>query len=227
MEWYTIILRLVIALFIGAAIGLDREIRNRPAGLRTHALVCLGACTIALLESYMMWELDNGMHARLQLNFGRLCAQVVSGVGFLGAGTIMSSKGRVRGLTTAASLWNAACLGLATGYGYYLIAIASVVCVIIVLEVLQKVVHIQVTKSLEVSFIHRKETMDFINECFENHNIKIINHDFAVSNATEEHQVYTSNLTVSLPVNVSESEVVGYLAEHKNVLTVRTSSFQN
>ncbi|MBE5773862.1 MAG: MgtC/SapB family protein [Clostridiales bacterium] len=227
MEWYTIVLRMAIALFIGAAIGIDREIRNRPAGLRTHALVCLGACTVALMESYMTWELDHGLHAGLQMNYGRLCAQVVSGVGFLGAGTIMSSKGRVRGLTTAASLWNAACLGIAAGYGYYLIAVVSVVCVILVLELLQKVVHIQVTKNLEVRFVHRKETMDFINEVFEKRNIKIINHDFSVSNATEEHQIYTSNLTISVPVSISESEVVGYLAEHKNVLTVRTSSFQS
>ena len=147
-------------------------------------------------------------------------------MGFLGAGTIMSSKGRVRGLTTAASLWNAACLGLAAGYGYYLVAIVSVVCVILVLELLQKIVHIQVTKNLEVRFVHRNETMDFMKECFDKRNIKIINHDFAVSNATEEHQIYTSNLTISVPVNISEADVIGYLAEHKNILSVRTSSFQ-
>lgn len=226
MEWYDILLRMVVALAIGIAIGIDREIRNRPAGLRTHGLVCLGACIVALMESQMINLALSGNAGNLQVNYGRLCAQVVCGVGFLGAGTIINTKGRVRGLTTAASLWNAACLGLAAGYGYYLIAIAGVVLVIVVLEIMQRVIRIQVTKNVEVKFIHRKETLDYINEFFESHGIKVLNMDFCVSNATEEPQVYTNTYTLSLPVNVSQADVIGYLTEYKNVLTVRTSSFQ-
>lgn len=226
MEWYDVLLRMAVALAIGIAIGIDREIRNRPAGLRTHGLVCLGACIVALMESQMINLSIGGGTGNLQVNYGRLCAQVICGVGFLGAGTIINTKGRVRGLTTAASLWNAACLGIAAGYGYYLIAIAGVVLVIVVLEIIQRLIHIQVTKNVEVRFVHRKETLDYINECFENHGIKIVNMDFCVSNATEEHQIYTNTYTLSLPVDVSQADVVGYLTEYKNILTVRTSSFQ-
>ena len=227
MEWYIILLRMVIALCIGAAIGIDRELRNRPAGMRTHVLVCLGACIVALMESSMISKAQSGNYPGLTVNYGRLCAQVICGVGFLGAGTILNSKGRIRGLTTAASLWNAACLGLAAGYGYYMIAIAGVVLVIIVLELMQRVIHIQVNKSVEVRFIHRTETISYINQCFESHGIKVVNQDFCVSNATEEQQVYTNTYILSLPVNISEADVVSYLSEYKNILTVRTSSFQS
>ena len=227
MEWYTILLRMIIALVIGAAIGIDRELKNRPAGMRTHVLVCLGACIVALMESNMIVKAQSGDLGNLQVNYGRLCAQVICGVGFLGAGTILSSKGRIRGLTPAASLWNAACLGIATGYGYYTISIAGVVLVIIVLELLQKVIHIRVTKSVEVSFIHRAETLEYINECFEKHGITIVNQDFCVSNSTGEHQIYTNTYILSLPHSVSEADVIGYLSEYKNIQTVRTSSFQN
>ena len=98
---------------IGTVIGLERERKHRPAGMRTHVLVCLGACIIAMIETEMearIVALDND---HINLSMGRVIAQVVSGIGFLGAGTIFMSQKRVSGLTTAASLWNAACLGLA------------------------------------------------------------------------------------------------------------------
>ena len=227
MEWYIILLRMMVALLVGASIGIDRELKNRPAGMRTHVLVCLGACIVALMESGMIYSVDNGGNPNITMNYGRLCAQVICGVGFLGAGTIMSSKGRIRGLTTAASLWNAACLGIATGYGYYTISIAGAVLVIVVLELMQKVVHIHVTKSVEVRFIHRVETIEYINQCFETHSIKVVNQDFCVTNAGAEQQVYTNTYILNLPVNISEADVVSYLSEYKNILNVRTSSFQS
>lgn len=227
MAWYIILLRMLIALMIGAAIGIDRELRNRPAGMRTHVLVCLGACIVSLMEAGMIYNVENGAYNYLTVNYGRLSAQVVCGVGFLGAGTILSSKGRIRGLTTAASLWNAACLGIAAGYGSYTIAIAGAVLVIVVLELMQKVVRISVTKNVEVSFIHRSETIQYINACFDKQGIKVVNQDFSVSSSpTDEQQVYTNNYVLSLPVSISESEIVSYLSEYKNILTVRTSSFQ-
>ena len=133
MAVYEVVARTCFALMIGTVIGLERERKHRPAGMRTHVLVCLGACIIAMIETEMearIVALDND---HINLSMGRVIAQVVSGIGFLGAGTIFMSQKRVSGLTTAASLWNAACLGLAAGMGYYWIAGIGCVLVMVVL----------------------------------------------------------------------------------------------
>lgn len=129
MEIKTIIIRLVVAVIIGGIIGYDREMHNRAAGFRTHILVCVGATIIGLTEQKIAWEIVNyssklsSNSALIQISMGRLGAQVVSGIGFLGAGTIIYNKGTIKGLTTAASLWVVACMGLVTGYGYLEISI--------------------------------------------------------------------------------------------------------
>ncbi|MEI3427950.1 MAG: MgtC/SapB family protein [Christensenellales bacterium] len=86
-------------------------------------LVCLGACMIALAEGLFTANIDTTTSSNVTYNFGRLCAQVISGIGFLGAGTIFTQRKKIAGLTTAASLWNTACLGIVTGYGYYWLSV--------------------------------------------------------------------------------------------------------
>ena len=120
--WQTTLLRIVVAIAIGTIIGVEREYKNRPAGMRTHVLVCLGACTVALLESSFITDVTNGtaVSSAIGYSFGRLSAQVISGIGFLGAGTILvTGHQEVKGLTTAAGLWASACAGLAIGAGFY------------------------------------------------------------------------------------------------------------
>jgi putative Mg2+ transporter-C (MgtC) family protein len=107
-----IFVRLIIAAILGGVIGLEREKLNRPAGVRTHMIVCLGSCLIMLLGEYMH-RIDS------TIDITRLGAQVVSGIGFLGAGAILKDGFSVRGLTTAATLWVVACVGLAIGGGFY------------------------------------------------------------------------------------------------------------
>lgn len=120
MENTTIILRISVAILIGTIIGIEREIKNRPAGMRTHVLVCLGACIISLIESNFSASLNTETASSVAYNFGRLSAQVISGIGFLGAGTIIvTGRQQVKGLTTAACLWASACMGLAIGAGFY------------------------------------------------------------------------------------------------------------
>lgn len=103
--------------------------------MRTHVLVCVGAATIAMLETYMIADTItlnlNNPNSGIAVSMGRISAQVVSGIGFLGAGTIFISQKKIAGLTTAASLWNAACLGLAAGMGYYGLAVAGCAIVMI------------------------------------------------------------------------------------------------
>lgn len=123
----TMAARLVLAAVLGGLIGLERESLNKAAGFRTHTLVCLGSCLIMITSIEMSSTFGVGADP------ARLAAQVVSGIGFLGAGTILHSGFGVRGLTTAASLWVVAAIGLAIGSGRYVTAIVTTVIVIVVL----------------------------------------------------------------------------------------------
>ncbi len=113
LNYVSIIIRILLAAGIGCIIGLERESKNRPAGFRTYTLVSIGACLVMMTNQYLFSVYQSGDPARLG-------AQVISGVGFLGAGTILVTRNnQVRGLTTAAALWTSACVGLALGIGFY------------------------------------------------------------------------------------------------------------
>ena len=121
--------KLVLSMLLGAVIGIERRRKGQIAGLRTFALISMGATLAMLISIYIPQEylgLKNG-------DPGRIAAQVVSGVGFLGAGAIIQMKGSVRGLTTAAGIWMTACIGLAVGAGMYLISIIATLLIIFIL----------------------------------------------------------------------------------------------
>lgn len=223
MDNSVIILRISLAILIGTIIGIEREIKSRPAGMRTHILVCLGACTISLIESCFTAGLANNGNSSIAYSFGRLSAQVVSGIGFLGAGTILFSERKVTGLTTAASLWNTACLGIAIGFGYYVIAIVGSIFVFLVLIMMQRIIHVRVSKKLEVRFVHRIETIEYINKYFEACGIQTVDIDFHVT-SLEDRNVYTNIYTLQLPHDVTYTEIVNNLSEHENILGIRTTS---
>ena len=126
----SVLFRLFLAVVCGGIIGIEREHKRRPAGFRTHVLICLGASMTTLTSQYLFYNLN------LYTDIGRLGAQVVAGIGFIGAGAIIVTKRRqVKGLTTAAGLWTCAIIGLAIGAGYYEAALISTL-VILVAEVL-------------------------------------------------------------------------------------------
>ena len=128
-----LLLRVLLTVVIGAAIGIDREVKSRPAGMRTHVLVCLGAMLVALVEQQTVAYVARLGNSQINVSVGRLTAGVVSGVGFLGAGTIIMSDRKIMGLTTAASLWCTACLGLAVGAGFSTMAVLVGVVILSVL----------------------------------------------------------------------------------------------
>ncbi|MCM8798626.1 MAG: MgtC/SapB family protein [Candidatus Omnitrophica bacterium] len=129
-----IIFRLILSVGLGGLIGLEREAHGRAAGLRTHILVCLGSCLIMFTSMYL-YEIYKGL---AQVDPARIAAQVVSGIGFLGAGTILRFRASVRGLTTAASLWTVAGLGLAIGSGFYKAAYFTTFFALLALVALNK-----------------------------------------------------------------------------------------
>ena len=131
----SIVLRILCALLVGGIIGLERGTKNRPAGLRTYMLVCVGSCLIMLTNQYIYQCTGAGDPMRLG-------AQVVSGIGFLGAGTIMVTKrNQIKGLTTAAGLWASAGVGLALGIGFYEAALTATISIYTILTLLQRWEH--------------------------------------------------------------------------------------
>ena len=126
-----VIIRTVTAIVLGGILGMERGLKNRPAGLRTYMLVCLGACLVMITNQYIYQVLGSGDPVRMG-------AQVISGIGFLGAGTIMvTPHSQIKGLTTAAGLWASACVGLAIGIGFYEVAIVGAVGIFVILTVVQ------------------------------------------------------------------------------------------
>lgn len=120
--------RIFFATIVGAAIGFERELRGKSAGIRTYAIVAMGSCLFTILSA-----ISDGISATHDTT--RIAAQIVSGIGFLGAGVIWHKEGGiVEGLTTAASLWGVAAIGMAIGYGYIGIALTSAVMVLIIME---------------------------------------------------------------------------------------------
>ena len=129
---WAVALRIVIAVLCGGALGLERGLKHRPAGMRTYMLVCVGACLIMLTNQYLFQVTQTGDPMRLG-------AQVVSGIGFLGAGTIVVTRyNRIKGLTTAAGLWSAAGVGLALGVGFYEAALIAGFAIFVVMTLLQR-----------------------------------------------------------------------------------------
>ena len=136
------VLRLVLAMVLGFALGLERELTNKYAGLRTHILVCLGACVFTLISIYGFPTFapgDNVIidHATGIRDSARVAAQIVTGIGFIGAGTVLRNGSTVMGLTTAATLWIAASIGMACGSGMYEVAIISTVFSVFVLTLVR------------------------------------------------------------------------------------------
>lgn len=221
MAWYTILFRIALAIIVGLSVGVEREYKNRPAGMRTHVLVCMGACIVSMMESIFAAHIGE-MEGNVTYNFGRLAAQVISGVGFLGAGTILTANKKIVGLTTAASLWSVACLGIAVGYGLYLVALLGGALVLVVLMSMQKIVHVNAAKKLEIKFVHRVETIDFLNAYFARHDIRTLDLDFNVE-VREDRNIYTNIYTLHLPIGVEYADLVNDLSEHGNVLSIRTT----
>ncbi len=169
MEWTEITLRLVLATVFGAAIGLERERKNWTAGMRTHMMVCVGSALMMMVSAHGFNEVlgDN-----IELDPSRVAAQVVSGIGFIGAGTILFLKqGVVRGLTTAAGLWTVAGIGLATGGGMYFAAIATTVLALFILWIIQpledKFAQRFKKKTLRITTVSEEKSLEVLNRVFD------------------------------------------------------------
>ena len=157
-EMISIIIRLSLAMCAGLVIGIDREMKRRVAGIKTHILVCVGAAMVMITSQYMILKFGTGDPARLG-------AQVISGVGFLGVGTIIvTGRNQVRGLTTAASIWACACLGLAAGIGFVEGVIVALIFIVFTLKVLGKLDKVVQKRAKEIDFYIEFENNEGLNK---------------------------------------------------------------
>ncbi len=129
MEW-DIIIGIILAVVLGGIVGLERELSGKPAGLRTNVLICVGAAVFTLISRYMGGTENDSI--------SRIAAQIVTGIGFLGAGAIMNDRGGIHGLTTAATIWLVAGIGMACGADMYFAAVITTVVAVFVLAVMAK-----------------------------------------------------------------------------------------
>ena len=217
MDYQVVSLRLFMAILCAGLIGYDRQKKNRPAGLRTHILVCIGATTISMIQAAVFYE-KLQVHPEINVDQVRLLAPIVSGIGF-----IIVTKQRVAGLTTAASLWTTAGMGIAIGMGYYEIAILTCVAVMFSLTVIRRIVHMPNVKRLEIKYIHRVATKEFLTKFFESRGIELTDILFDVENS-EGRRLYRNIFTVHVPEELSLPQLIEELATHPDIRKIHLVS---
>ncbi len=178
----TVLGKLFIAAILGGIIGWERHKRGRPAGLRTHLLVCIGVTLMMLVSEHIFLKYQGyGHDSVLRIDPARIAAQVVTGIGFLGAGTIMRSRASIRGLTTAASLWVVAGIGLAVGSGFILPAIFTTGIAMAILtlnNLVEKKMKRNKYRTIKMLITGQENFLDDITQVLEDHSVELKNYKF-------------------------------------------------
>ena len=223
MNIYEVALRIVLAIVIGGVVGFNREYENRPAGFRTHVLVCLGATVAALIQVQLGYYVVNeiaktpNLSGVLSVDTGRVICQVISGVGFLGAGTIIRTKASVKGLTTAASIWAVACVGIAVGMGFYTISVLSGIGIVIALVLLKRFEYRFINKldviKFKIEYTEKAKVIKEINDTLEADEITIKNIEFI--NVDDRREcIYT----LLLPQTMRSNELISMIVVNDGVI---------
>lgn len=223
MDWlydinlFSLTLRLVLAVLFGGIIGLERGANKHQAGLRTHILVCVGAALAMLTNQYIFETITTFADP------ARLGAQVISGIGFLGAGLILvTSRNKVKGLTTAAGLWASACIGLALGIGFYSGALVAGVLVFIVLALLPRVEVYFYNRSRLVGLFVELDSMNSVREFLNNvrsQNIIVTETHVNKSDSIVE-EGYCLNMCIRIPKKTTHNQVIHSLSKCDGVFLV-------
>lgn len=232
MDIKNIIIKLLLSIIIGGIVGYDREYKNRPAGFRTHILVCIGSTVAALIEiqtiDLIMKQIETNpeLMGILKVDLGRLSAQVISGVGFLGAGTIIRNNGSVKGLTTAASIWAVACVGLAIGMGLYTISILSTFAILIALIFLKtfqnKFIIRQEKIKFEVRYNNKINAIKEIDEILLDMEVSIKNIEFkSIDDINEDYKENICIYTILISHNIDLNLLICDLSAGENILGIR------
>ena len=220
------VIRLLLATVCGGLIGIERGRKHRPAGFRTHMIVCIGAALTMVLSIFIsdlmvnVWQLDE---SQIKIDLSRLGAQVINGIGFLGAGTIIiTGRQQIKGLTTAAGLWASACMGLAIGAGFYAGALVACLLIIITVVLLTKLESFILAHSRNVNMYIEFENMDdvaLIVSTFKENGVKVF--DVEISKQKSATNSFPNAIfSLLLPKKKSHDTVLAIIAQLDTVRTI-------
>lgn len=216
--------RMLMAAAFGGLIGYEREIKGQSAGFRTHMLVCVGAVIIALIQVQATNQIFDFAATNpdfgdiISVDYTRLIAQIVSGIGFLGAGAIIVTKKSVSGLATVASIWATAAIGIAIGMGYYEIAIVGTVTIFTVLAIIKNKLRVPGGENLTVHYLD-EEVHHKILVYFKEHNIRFFSTEYRIDIDSQQ-TTYRQHYTLNIPSNISVFKIIRDIGELDAIIHV-------
>ena len=222
VSWGSIAVRVVVAAVVGIMVGIERELSNHPAGMKTHSLVCLGAAITSIISQEMGFDIS-------MVDISRIASGVVSGIGFIGAGAIIKSKDGsvVTGITTAATVWISGCMGLAIGMGYYRVTLIAFVMVMISTLFLkqfeERFIKNRGTRRLVIVLGNKSATLPLIEEYFDRKQIVVTSFD-CIGSDEEDKRYYFCKYFLRIPKSVPFMTVVRDLAKLEDVCDIYESN---
>lgn len=225
----TVLLRLSLALALGGLIGLERERKNRAAGFRTYMLICLGATMTTILGQYEFCLVNDVLAGQVipsdvRMDISRIAAQVVSGIGFLGAGTILvTGRQQVTGLTTAAGLWACACMGIALGAGFYEAVILAFIFIVLSMLILPKIgtLVVEHSKNMDVYVEFRSlSAVNGITSSLKEHNILFFDIDLDMGDKSDSKN---PNAIFSIRINekTTHTQIIQILSGMDDLIVIK------
>lgn len=213
-EW-SILLRLVLSAVLGAILGLERTRKLRPAGLRTYMLVCISSCVVMLSGLYVFERYGPGFDP------ARMAAQVISGIGFLGAGTIIvTANHKVKGLTTAAGLWAAACMGIAIGLGFYIVIAGSFLLLVFTMSAADRLESLYYRKLNRISIYLVISSLDMLRDIINSVKEDGIEFSSIEFSETIEHEGVAISAVLRMKKFITHDVVLEKLMSNDNVIFV-------
>lgn len=226
MSFWDMLIRLLVATLCGGVVGIERGKKNRPAGFRTYILVCVGAALTMILSAYMalMYPLwSESAPELLRSDVSRFGAQVINGIGFLGAGTIIiTGNQQVKGMTTAAGLWASACMGLAIGAGFYIGALVGCALIIVTTALFSKLEAFILAHSRNINLYVEMENIDGLTkimECLHERAVRVYDVEF-VKEKSGDAKRSSAVLSLKLPPKSSHAVLITAIASIEAVRTI-------
>ncbi len=228
LNMFSMMLRVVLAMVVGGIVGFEREKKGRPAGFRTYMLVAVGATLTVILSQYLDYMLNNRWVLAsdtigIKTDLSRFGAQVINGVGFLGAGTIIvTGKQEVKGLTTAAGLWASACMGIAIGAGFYECMVMGTLLIVISMKLLPFIENIVMRRARNMSIYVGMDSMENLGSVvsyLKNAGIRLF--DVEIDKSENEHlKQVNALLSIRLPNQIQHTQVLAKLATMDGIIAI-------
>lgn len=228
LNMFSMMVRVVLAMVVGGIVGFEREKKGRPAGFRTYMLVAVGATLTVILSQYLDYMLNNRWVLAsdtigIKTDLSRFGAQVINGVGFLGAGTIIvTGKQEVKGLTTAAGLWASACMGIAIGAGFYECMVMGTLLIVISMKLLPFIENIVMRRARNMSIYVGMDSMENLGSVvsyLKNAGIRLF--DVEIDKSENEHlKQVNALLSIRLPNQIQHTQVLAKLATMDGIIAI-------